>query len=74
MSSPNHALAAAQRGFIVRALVKLEALTEPHERRLTLWDRYLRAEVPKYFGFELKGFEAQEGIVTRRHVCSSRRR
>jgi hypothetical protein len=25
----------------------------------------LRAEVPRVFGFELKGFEAQEGIVTR---------
>jgi hypothetical protein len=40
-------------------------VTEKHARRLTLWERYPRAEVPKFFGFELKGFEAQEGIVTR---------
>jgi hypothetical protein len=43
----------------------LSPLTEQHERRLTMWERYPRAEVPKFFGFELKGFEAQEGIVTR---------
>jgi hypothetical protein len=43
----------------------LSPLTERHERRLTLWERYPRAEVPTFFGFELKGFEAQEGIVTR---------
>jgi hypothetical protein len=43
----------------------LSPITEQHERRLTVWNRYSRAEVPKFFGFELKGFEAQEGIVTR---------
>ena len=43
----------------------LSPLTERHERRLTLWESYPRAEVPKFFGFELKGFEAQEGIVVR---------
>jgi hypothetical protein len=43
----------------------LSPLTEQHQRRLTLWERYPRAEVPKFFGFELEGFEAQEGIVTR---------
>ena len=30
-----------------------------------LWRRYLRAEVPKLFGFDFKGFESQSGIVTR---------
>jgi len=43
----------------------LSPLTEQHQRRLAVWERYPRAEVPKFFGFELKGFEAQEGIVTR---------
>jgi hypothetical protein len=39
----------------------LWSVSEKHERQLTLWERYPRAEVPKFFGFELKGFEAQEG-------------
>jgi hypothetical protein len=43
----------------------LSPFDERQQRRLTLWERYRRAEVPKFFGFELKGFEAQEGIVTR---------
>ena len=43
----------------------LSPLDERHERRLTLWERYPRAEVPKFFGFELSGFEAQSGVVTR---------
>jgi len=43
----------------------LSPLTEKHERRLTLWERYPRAEVPKYFGFEFAGFESQSGVVTR---------
>ncbi len=40
-------------------------LDERHERRLTLWERYPRADIPKFFGFELGGFEAQSGVVTR---------
>jgi hypothetical protein len=43
----------------------LSPLDDRHERRLELWQRYLRAEVPRFFGFELSGFEAQSGVVTR---------
>jgi hypothetical protein len=30
-----------------------------------LWTRYVRADVPKLFGFEFKGFESQSGVVER---------
>ena len=30
-----------------------------------LWKTYVRAEVPKLFGFEFKGFESQSGVVER---------
>ena len=30
-----------------------------------LWARYARADVPKLFGFEFKGFESQSGVVVR---------
>jgi len=30
-----------------------------------LWASYIRAEVPKLFGFEFKGFESQSGVVER---------
>jgi superfamily II DNA or RNA helicase len=30
-----------------------------------LWARYARADVPKLFGFEFKGFESQSGVVER---------
>jgi hypothetical protein len=43
----------------------LSPLTEKHVRRLTLWEHYPRAEIPRFFGFELVGFESQSGVVTR---------
>jgi hypothetical protein len=30
-----------------------------------LWASYIRADVPKLFGFEFKGFESQSGVVER---------
>ncbi len=30
-----------------------------------LWSSYVRADVPKLFGFEFKGFESQSGVVER---------
>lgn len=33
-----------------------------------LWTRYTRADVPKLFGFEFKGFESQSGVVERDKV------
>lgn len=38
------------------------------QRGPRLWANYMRAEVPKLFGFEFAGFESQTGVVERSNV------
>jgi superfamily II DNA or RNA helicase/diadenosine tetraphosphate (Ap4A) HIT family hydrolase len=43
----------------------LAPAAESTEQGPRLWAIYKRSDIPKLFGIELKGFEAQQGIVTR---------